>query len=100
MELVALRLQALTEFRLLPDPFDLAFAGPFEGNAVDLTGILTKRLDRIETERRDYAARIGQLSALLTPLERLAMEHRLMRLDAEVLFLRHALGRITSIPTH
>ncbi|GLW38867.1 hypothetical protein Pcaca04_28030 [Pectobacterium carotovorum subsp. carotovorum] len=97
-EVHVLRMKALTEFRLSPDPFDLAFARPGELLANEIPGILQERLKIISAMAVEYEGRILKLKPQLTGLEELAMIHRLIRIKAEVEFLKKGLATLASEP--
>lgn len=97
-EVRKLRLQALTGFRLSPDPFDLAFARPGPELIGELPAILRTRRDEIAAAARDYDDRTERLASELSPLESLTMRHRLLRLRAEIAFLEHAMSQLSATP--
>jgi DNA-binding PadR family transcriptional regulator len=96
-ELRQLQVAQLQSWRLLPDPLDLVLARPASDLKPDLLRHLQERREATAQEAVDYAQRIEDLAEELTDLERLAMQHRLMRLHSEVTFLDHAVCTVPLI---
>nr|WP_256870502.1 helix-turn-helix transcriptional regulator [Paenarthrobacter nitroguajacolicus] len=96
-ELDALVTEAATAFRLPPDPFDLILARPTAEMQSNFESVLRQRSELVSAEAAIYEARIRDLGPALTDFERLAMSHKLIKIQAELSFLVQTLDALPQI---
>ncbi len=79
-----LRLAALREIVLRPDPVDLAIGRPDPVNDDDLPGILSTRLMMLNAMLEETETTTRRISPYLTALELMVMRHKADRLRTEI----------------
>jgi DNA-binding PadR family transcriptional regulator len=93
----ALRDATLREFRLRPDPVDLALVGSEDLSAQELTGLLSSRRTALLAQRTAFAQLIETAAPHLSVAEDAVLTHTLTRLDAELTWYAEVLERIPEI---
>jgi DNA-binding PadR family transcriptional regulator len=95
----ALRLRALREIVIKPDPFDLAITRLHADHLDDLPTIIAARIGSLNAMLTEWEAHAATIDRYLTAAEKLVMKHRADRLRAEIAWheeLSEALPRIAS----
>jgi DNA-binding PadR family transcriptional regulator len=92
-----LRLEALTDFSLRSDPFDLALARVGKDLAGELPEILQARRAAIAAVAEHHAARLQHVDQYLNLTERHVMRHQTHRLQAELDWLDTVLADLPAI---
>lgn len=82
--LATLRLNALREIVVKPDPFDLAMARLDPDRLNDLPVVIAVRIGSLEAKLADHDAHAQAIASYLTLAEKLAMKHGSYRLRAEI----------------
>ncbi|GAA3078452.1 hypothetical protein GCM10017600_06310 [Streptosporangium carneum] len=82
--LSSLRLSGLREIVLKPDPFDLVLTRLDPDHLDDLPLVIGARITSLEAMLTEYEAHTRAIARYLTLAESLAMEHRVVRLRAEI----------------
>jgi DNA-binding PadR family transcriptional regulator len=80
----ALRLRALREIVIKPDPFDLAITRVHQDHLGDLPAIITARIGSLRAMLTEWEAHAATIDRYLTTAEKLVMKHRAGRLRAEI----------------
>ncbi|MBW4042282.1 MAG: PadR family transcriptional regulator [Acidobacteria bacterium] len=92
-----LRLEALAEFSLRPDPFDLALARVGRDLADRLPEILRARRAAIDAAAEHHTARLEHVAQYLNLTEQHVMQHQTHRLRAELDWLDSVLADLPAI---
>jgi DNA-binding PadR family transcriptional regulator len=95
----ALRLRALREIVIKPDPFDLAITRLHLNHLGDLPAIIAARIGSLNAMLAEWEAHAATIDRYLTASEKLVMKHRADRLRAEIAWhkeLSEALPKIIS----
>jgi DNA-binding PadR family transcriptional regulator len=82
--LSGLRLRALSDIVIKPDPFDLAMTRLDPDHLADLPVIVAARISSLSAMVTEWEARAGAADRYLTVAEKLMVKHRLDRLRAEI----------------
>jgi len=80
----ALRLRALREIVIKPDPFDLAITRLHPDHLADLPTIIAARIGSLNAMLTEWEAHAATIDRYLTAAEKLVMKHRADRLRAEI----------------
>ena len=80
----ALRLRALREIVIKPDPFDLAVTRLHPDHLGDLPTMITARIGSLNAMLTEWETHAATIDRYLTAAERLVMKHRADRLRAEI----------------
>ena len=80
----ALRLRALREIVIKPDPFDLAITRVHPDHLGDLPTIIAARIGLLNAMLTEWEAHAATIDRYLTTAEKLVMKHRADRLRAEI----------------
>jgi DNA-binding PadR family transcriptional regulator len=80
----ALRLRALREIVIKPDPFDLAITRLHPDHLGDLPTIIAARIGSLNAMLTEWEAHAATIDRYLTAAEKLVMKHRADRLRAEI----------------
>jgi DNA-binding PadR family transcriptional regulator len=80
----ALRLRALREIVVKPDPFDLAITRVHPDHLDDLPTMIAARIGSLNAMLADWEAHAATIDRYLTEAEKLVMRHRADRLRAEI----------------
>jgi DNA-binding PadR family transcriptional regulator len=80
----ALRLRALREIVIKPDPFDLAITRLHSDHLDDLPTIIAARVGSLNAVLTEWEVHAATIDRYLTAAERLVMKHRADRLRAEI----------------
>jgi DNA-binding PadR family transcriptional regulator len=80
----ALRLRALREIVIKPDPFDLAITRLHADHLDDLPTIIAARIGSLNAMLTEWEAHAATIDRYLTAAEKLVMKHRADRLRAEI----------------
>ena len=80
----ALRLRALREIVIKPDPFDLAITRLHPDHLGDLPTIIAARIGSLNAMLTEWEAHAATINRYLTPGEKFVMKHRADRLRAEI----------------
>jgi len=80
----ALRLKALREIVIKPDPFDLAITRLHPDHLADLPTIIAARIGSLNAMLTEWEAYAATIDRYLTAAEKLAVKHRADRLRAEI----------------
>jgi DNA-binding PadR family transcriptional regulator len=80
----ALRLRALREIVVKPDPFDLAITRVHPDHLDDLPTMIAARIGSLNAMLADWEAHAATIDRYLTAAEKLVMRHRADRLRAEI----------------
>lgn len=80
----ALRLRALREIVVKPDPFDLAITRLHPDHLGDLPTIIAARIGSLRAMLTEWEAHAATIDRYLTAAEKLVMKHRADRLRAEI----------------
>ena len=80
----ALRLRALREIVIKPDPFDLAITRLHPDHLGDLPTIIAARIGSLRAMLTEWEAHAAAIDRYLTSAEKLVMKHRADRLRAEI----------------
>jgi len=80
----ALRLRALREIVIKPDPFDLAITRLHTDHLDDLPTIIAVRIGSLNAMLAEWEAHAATIDRYLTAAEKLVMKHRADRLRAEI----------------
>ena len=92
----ALRLRALREIVIKPDPFDLAITRMHSDHLGDLPTIITARIGSLNALLTEWEAHAATIDRYLTAAEKLVMKHRADRLRAEIAWHK---GLSEALPT-
>jgi DNA-binding PadR family transcriptional regulator len=92
-----LRLEALNDFALRPDPFDLALARVGKDLVDELPEILRARRATIAVAAEHHAAQLEHVDQYLNITERHVMQHQTYRLRAELDWLDSVLAALPAI---
>jgi DNA-binding PadR family transcriptional regulator len=79
-----LRLRALRDIVIKPDPFDIAVTRVDPDHLDDLSAIITARISSLKAMLDERDAHSAAIDRYLTASERLVMKHRADRLRAEI----------------
>jgi DNA-binding PadR family transcriptional regulator len=79
-----LRLRALRDIVIKPDPFDLAITRLDERHLDDLSAIITARIASLSAMLEEWEAHASAIDRYLTVSERIVMRHRADRLRSEI----------------
>jgi DNA-binding PadR family transcriptional regulator len=82
--LSSLRLRALSDIVIKPDPFDLAMTRLDPDHLTDLPVTVAARIASLSAMLTEWEARAGAADRYLTVSEKLMVKHRLDRLRAEI----------------
>ncbi len=105
-DLAKLRTEALSDFTLRPDPFDLALTRLDPSRLDLLPGIITERVELLNQLLHTAVEVNARARPHLSLAERFALEHREMRLRAEIDWHENLVGALEDIvsdeltPTH
>jgi DNA-binding PadR family transcriptional regulator len=80
----ALRLRALRDIVIKPDPFDIAMSRLDPDHLDDLKPIISARVTSLSATLSEWEAHAGAIDRYLTAAERKVMTHRVARLRAEI----------------
>ena len=80
----ALRLRALREIVIKPDPFDLAITRLHPDHLGDLPAVIAARIGSLNAMLTEWEAHAATIDRYLTAAERLVMKHRADRLRTEI----------------
>ena len=80
----ALRLRALREIVVKPDPFDLAITRLHPDHLADLPTVIAARIGSLNAMLAEWEAHAATIDRYLTTAEKLVMKHRADRLRAEI----------------
>jgi DNA-binding PadR family transcriptional regulator len=80
----ALRLRALREIVIKPDPFDLAITRLHPDHLDDLPTTITARIGTLTAMLSEWEAHAATIDRYLTAAEKLVMKHRADRLRTEI----------------
>jgi DNA-binding PadR family transcriptional regulator len=80
----ALRLRALREIVIKPDPFDLAITRLHPHHLADLPTVIAARIGSLNAMLTEWEAHAATIDRYLTTAEKLVMKHRADRLRAEI----------------
>ncbi|MDF5753041.1 PadR family transcriptional regulator [Spongiactinospora sp. TRM90649] len=95
--LSALRLSGLREIVLKPDPFDLILTRLGPEHLDDLPAVIDARVTSLKAMLTEYETLMRAISRYLSVAESLAMEHRVVRLRAEVDWHEGLAGRLAEV---
>jgi DNA-binding PadR family transcriptional regulator len=79
-----LRLRALRDIVIKPDPFDLAITRLDTDHLDDLAAIIAARIDSLSAMLAEWEAHATAIDRYLTVSERIVMKHRADRLRSEI----------------
>ena len=82
--LAGLRLRALSDIVIKPDPFDLAMTRLDPHHLADLPGTIAARIASLSALLTEWEARAAAAARYLTVCEKLMVKHRVDRLRAEI----------------
>ncbi|MEW9551951.1 PadR family transcriptional regulator [Nonomuraea sp. NPDC050783] len=82
--LSSLKISALREIVIRPDPFDLAITRLDPDRFDDLEPVIAARLASLKAMLTDYETHMRTVARYLSLAESLAMRHRVVRLQAEI----------------
>ena len=80
----ALRLRALREIVIKPDPFDLAITRLHPDHLGDLPAVIAARIGSLNAMLTEWEAHAATIDRYLTAAEKLVMKHRADRLRTEI----------------
>jgi len=80
----ALRLRALREIVIRPDPFDLAITRLHPDHLGDLPAVIAARIGSFNAMLTEWEAHAATIDRYLTAAEKLVMKHRADRLRTEI----------------
>ena len=92
-----LRLRALRDIVIKPDPFDIAVTRVDLNHLDDLSAIFTARITSFKAMLDEWEAHAAAIDRYLTVSERLVMKHRADRLRAETAWHEELLGALPEI---
>ncbi|MEV4459454.1 PadR family transcriptional regulator [Microbispora sp. NPDC049633] len=95
--LSSLKISALREIVVRPDPFDLAITRLDPDRLDDLEAVITARLASLEARLTDYEAHMRVVVRYLSVAESLAMRHHVVRLQAEIAWHRELAARLPQL---
>lgn len=90
----ALRDSALREFRLQPDPVDLALVGSEDLSEEELTGLLSSRRTALLAQRTAFSQLLETAAPHLSVAEDAVLKHTIARLDAELAWYAAVLEQV------
>src|SRR6201996_4644902 len=95
--LSSLRLRALSDIVIKPDPFDLAMTRLDPDHVADLPVTIAARITSLSAMLTDWQARAGAADRFLTISEKLMVKHRLDRLRAEIAWHQELAAQLPKI---
>ncbi len=93
----SLRLRALSEIVVKPDPFDLAMTRLDPHHLGDLPATIAARIASLSAMLTEWEARAAAAARYLTVCEKLMVKHRLERLRAEIAWHQELAERLPEI---
>lgn len=97
--LASLRMSALREVVVKPDPFDLALSRLDPDHLDDLPAVIEARLAAFRAMLAEHTAHLSTVARYLSVAEQVAMGHRAERLKAEVAWHQRLAERVNEIIT-
>jgi DNA-binding PadR family transcriptional regulator len=95
--LSSLRLRALSDIVIRPDPFDLAMTRLDPDHLVDLPATIAARITSLSAMLTEWEARAATADRYLTVAEKLMVKHRLDRLRTEITWHQELSDRLPEI---
>lgn len=95
--LASLRLRALSEIVIKPDPFDLAMTRLDPNHLADLPATLAARVASLSAMFTEWEARSAAADRYLTVCEKLMVKHRVDRLRAEITWHQELVEQLPEI---
>ncbi|MBB5775404.1 PadR family transcriptional regulator [Nonomuraea jabiensis] len=95
--LSSLKISALREIVMRPDPFDLAITRLDPDRLDDLESVIAARLASLEAMLTDYEAHMRTVARYLSLAESLAMRHHVVRLEAEIAWHRELVAQLPQL---
>jgi DNA-binding PadR family transcriptional regulator len=92
-----LRLRALRDIVIKPDPFDIAVTRVDPDHLDDLAAIITARTTSLKATLEEWVAHAAAIDRYLSVSERLVMKHRADRLRAEISWHEELLAALPEI---
>jgi len=92
-----LRLRALRDIVIKPDPFDIAMTRLDEAHLDDLPAIITARIASLSATLEQWEAHANVIDRYLSVSERIVMKHRADRLRAEIAWHDELLAALPEI---
>ena len=92
-----LRIEGLREIVMKPDPFDLALARLDPAGLDELTGILSRRLRRLEVTLAAEQKHLEEITIYLSQAEKWSMSHKFFRLKVEIEYHQQLLSALPDI---
>jgi DNA-binding PadR family transcriptional regulator len=93
----SLRMRALSDIVLKPDPFDLAMTRLDPDHLADLPATIAARVASLSAMLSEWEARAGAADRYLTVAEKLMVKHRLDRLRAEIAWHQELVDQLPEI---
>lgn len=92
-----LRLRALRDIVIKPDPFDVAVTRLDEDHLDDLAAIIAARISSLSATLEEWEAHAAAIDRYLSASERMVMKHRADRLRAEIAWHDELLAALPEI---
>lgn len=92
-----LRLRALRDIVIKPDPFDIAMTRLDDAHLDDLPAIITARIASLSATLEQWEAHAHAIDRYLSVSERIVMKHRADRLRAEIAWHEELLAALPEI---
>ena len=92
-----LRLRALRDIVIKPDPFDVAVTRLDEDHLDDLAAIIAARISSLSAKLAEWEAHAAAIDRYLSASERMVMKHRADRLRAEIAWHDELLAALPEI---
>ena len=92
-----LRLRALRDIVIKPDPFDIAMTRLDDAHLEDLPAIITARIASLSATLEQWEAHANAIDRYLSVSERIVMKHRADRLRAEIAWHDELLAALPEI---
>ena len=92
-----LRLRALRDIVIKPDPFDIAMTRLDDAHLEDLPAIITARIASLSATLEQWEAHAHAIDRYLSVSERIVMKHRADRLRAEIAWHEELLAALPEI---
>jgi DNA-binding PadR family transcriptional regulator len=92
-----LRLSALRDIVIKPDPFDLAVTRLDDNHLDDLSAIITARISSLTATLKEWEAHSAAIDRYLSVSERMVLKHRADRLRAEIVWHKELLAALPEI---
>lgn len=92
-----LRLRALRDIVIKPDPFDIAVTRLDDDHLDDLAAIITARISSLSATLEEWEAHASAIDRYLSVSERMVLKHRADRLRAEIAWHGELLAALPEI---